>query len=165
LSDVIGSARAARQAGIAQAASATPREHQGTMPFDEHLARRIRKVLEAHRDLVEKYMFGGVCFMIRGRMVCGVVDTSLMVRLAPDEADRLADEPHARPMDFTGKPMRGFLFVDAGGLETPKSLRAWIDRAVAFVETMPPKPVTRQRNSLSTSRRPRVTTRRGSSTP
>lgn len=109
------------------------------MAFDETLAKRIRKALDARADLVEKHMFGGVCFMIRGRMCCGIIDSSLMVRLDPDEADRLADDPHVRPMDFTGKPMRGYLFVDAEGIESPKALRAWIDRCVSFVETMPVK--------------------------
>jgi TfoX/Sxy family transcriptional regulator of competence genes len=105
--------------------------------FDETLARRIRKVLDGRKDLVEKHMFGGVCFMIRGRMCCGISDSSLMVRLDPDEADRLADRPHVRPMDFTGKPMRGYLFVDAEGIDSPKALRSWVDRSVAYIETMP----------------------------
>ena len=109
------------------------------MAFDEALAQRIRKILDPRKDLVEKHMFGGVCFMIRGRMCCGIIDSSLMVRLDPDDADRLADQPRVRPMDFTGKPMRGYLFVEPEGVESPKALRSWVDRAVAFVETMPVK--------------------------
>jgi TfoX/Sxy family transcriptional regulator of competence genes len=105
--------------------------------FDETLAQRIRKLLDARKDSVEKHMFGGVCFMIRGRMCCGIIDSSLMVRLDPDLADRLADQPHVRPMDFTGKPMRGYLFVDPEGIDSPKALKAWVDRSVAHVETMP----------------------------
>ena len=109
------------------------------MAFDEHLARRIRTVLADRKDLVEKHMFGGVCFMIRGRMVCGIIDSSLMVRLDPQAADRFADEPHVRPMDFTGRPMKGYLFVDAEGIESPKSLRLWVKRSVAHIETLPIK--------------------------
>lgn len=84
-------------------------------------------------------MFGGVCFMVRGHMCCGVTGSSLMVRLAPDEADALADHPYVRPMDFTGRPMRGFLFVDADGLTTPSALRAWVERTIRFAATKPIK--------------------------
>ena len=109
------------------------------MAFDETLARRIRTILDTHSGSIEKHMFGGVCFMIRGRMCVGIIDASLMVRLDPDEADRLADQPHVRPMDFTGKPMRGYLFVDPEGIDSPKALRAWVDRSVRYVESMPAK--------------------------
>jgi hypothetical protein len=109
------------------------------MSFDETLAGRVRKHFDGRRDFVEKHMFGGVCFMIRSRMCCGIIDSSLMVRLDPDEAERVVDQGHVRPMDFTGKPMRGYLFVDAEGIATPKALRSWIDRCVAYVETMPTK--------------------------
>lgn len=107
--------------------------------FDDTLARRVRKALDSRPDLIEKHMFGGVCFMIRGRMCCGIIDSSLMVRLDPDEADRVADQPHVRPMDFTGKPMRGYLFVDTEGIDSPKALKSWVDRCVAYIETMPTK--------------------------
>jgi TfoX/Sxy family transcriptional regulator of competence genes len=107
------------------------------MPFDETLAARVRRALSDRADLVEKHMFGGVCFMTRGRMCCGIVQSSLMVRLAAEDADRLSEEPHVRPMDFTGRPMRGFLFVDAEGLDTPRRLRTWVSRCVAFAESQP----------------------------
>lgn len=109
------------------------------MAFDETLAKRVRRHFDRRTDFVEKHMFGGVCFMIRGRMCCGIIDSSLMVRLDPDEADRVVDHPHVRPMDFTGRPMRGYLFVDPEGIESPKALKSWIDRCVAHVETMPLK--------------------------
>lgn len=114
------------------------------MSFDATLASRIRKALDSRNDLIEKHMFGGVCFMIRGRMCCGIIDSSLMVRLDPAEADRFADHPHVRPMDFTGKPMRGYLFVDAEGIHSPKALESWVDRSVEFIETMPVKKPTRK---------------------
>ncbi len=109
------------------------------MPFDQTLATRIRKVLAVRTDTVEKQMFGGLCFMIRGHMACGLVGSSLMVRLDPQTADRLADEPHVRPMDFTGRPMRGYLYVDTEGLTTPRSLGQWIDRCVVSAEARPRK--------------------------
>jgi hypothetical protein len=116
------------------------------MAYDVALAARVRKVLAPRADLVEKHMFGGVCFMVRGHMCCGVADASLMVRLDPAEADALADEPHVRPMDFTGRPMRGFLFVDAEGLASPAALRAWVGRTTSYAESKPVKtPSTKSR--------------------
>ena len=109
------------------------------MPHDPELVARVRRALARRTDLVEKHMFGGVCFMVRGHMCCGVTDARLMVRLDPAEADALADEPHVRPMDFTGRPMRGFLFVDADGLRTPTMLDAWVNRTIRFAESKPAK--------------------------
>ena len=109
------------------------------MTYDERLAERVRRALEKREDVVEKQMFGGVAFMIRGHMCCGIVRGSLMVRVDPVLADRWLREAHVRPMDFTGRPMRGFLFVDAAGLVSAPALRKWIARATEFVETKPVK--------------------------
>ncbi|MEW6322562.1 MAG: TfoX/Sxy family protein [Acidobacteriota bacterium] len=129
------------------------------MAFDETLARRVRAALAGRTDLVEKHMFGGVCFMVRGHMCCGIVGSSLMVRLGAAEADRLADEPHVRPMDFTGTPMRGFLYVDAEGLATPKALGRWVDRSVAFAESQPRKAVKSEHSRAARSPRRRTARR------
>jgi hypothetical protein len=102
------------------------------MAYDVELAARVRSVLGNRTDLVEKHMFGGICFMVRGHMCCGIADTSLMVRLDPAVADALADEPHVRPMDFTGRPMRGFLYVDAEGLAGSRALRVWVERTTSY---------------------------------
>ncbi|HJU44053.1 MAG TPA: TfoX/Sxy family protein [Vicinamibacterales bacterium] len=126
------------------------------MAFDETLATRVRRILDPRADLVEKHMFGGVCFMIRGRMVCGIIDSSLMVRLDPADADRIVDQPHVRPMDFTGKPMRGYLFVEAEAVATPKALKAWVDRCVTHIETMPVKRPRPARKKAVTRRSPRA---------
>ena len=124
------------------------------MAYDEKLASRIRKELVRRGDVVEKHMFGGVAFMVRGHMSCGVAGPSLMVRVDPAEGDRLLREPNVRPMDFTGKPMRGFLFVDAPGIATAASLRKWIGRAVGFAETRPVKASTKPaRRSRPNSKR------------
>lgn len=109
------------------------------MAFDETLATRIRTALKDRKDVVEKKMFGGVAFMIRGHMSCGVSGSSLMLRIDPADADVLLKEPAARPMDFTGRPMRGFLFVDPPGIATAASLRSWVGRAIAHAETKPKK--------------------------
>ena len=124
------------------------------MAYDEALAERIRALLRNRRDVAERQMFGGVAFMMRGRMGCGIVGSTLMVRVDPTDADRLLRAPHARPMDFTGRPMRGFLFVDPPGVATAAGLRAWIRRATAWVDSQPPKaPVKRQ---VANAGRPRT---------
>jgi hypothetical protein len=124
------------------------------MAYDEKLASRIRKELDSRTDFVEKQMFGGVAFMVRGHMSCGVAGPSLMVRLDPAEGDRRLREPNVRPMDFTGRPMRGFLFVDAPAIATAASLRKWLGRAVGFAETRPVKA------SKKPARRPRPRSQR-----
>jgi len=110
------------------------------MAFDEALAARIRRALAGDPDVTEKKMFGGIAFLRRGHMFAGVAGTSLMARVGRElHADSLA-RPHARPMDFTGKPMRGYVFVDAPGLATDEALRFWLSRAGEFVATLPAKP-------------------------
>jgi TfoX/Sxy family transcriptional regulator of competence genes len=104
------------------------------MAFDEKLAARIRTALENCNDVVEKQMFGGLAFMVRGHMACGVIGSSLMVRVDPAEAGNLLQEPAVRPMDFTGRPMRGFLYVDPPGILRSASLQKWVDRATACAE-------------------------------
>jgi len=113
--------------------------------YDEKLAARIRKILQVRPDVVEQHLFGGVAFMVRGHMSCGVVGSTLMVRLDPADADRLLREPHARPMDFTGRPMRGFLFVDPPGLGTAAVLRKWVRRATDLADSKPLKGKSRRR--------------------
>jgi TfoX/Sxy family transcriptional regulator of competence genes len=118
--------------------------------YDEELAERVRAVLSDRPDVEERRMFGGVAFMIRGHMSAGIVGPTLMVRHEPADAEALLREPHARPMDFTGRPMQGFLFVDPPGTKTAVALETWIRRATAWAETRPPKapgkrPAARQR--------------------
>ena len=109
------------------------------MAYDEKLAERVRAALASRDDVVEKRMFGGIAFMVRGHMGCGIVASTLMVRLAPADADRLMNEPHVRAMDFTGRPMRGFLYVDPAGTKAAATLRQWVDRATAYAEAQPVK--------------------------
>jgi TfoX/Sxy family transcriptional regulator of competence genes len=109
------------------------------MAYDEGLAERIREVLAERRDVSEKRMFGGVAFLIRGKMSVGIVKDDLMVRVGGEEYDELLRRPHARPMDFTGRPMKGFLFVDAAGLEADGELAAWVERGVKHALSLPAK--------------------------
>ncbi len=109
------------------------------MAYDEGVAQRLREALSDEDDVVEKKMFGGIAFMHRGNMCCGVVGDELMVRVGADAYDTALREPHARPMDFTGRPMRGMLYVGTDGFESDEVLGAWLQRAMAFTKTLPPK--------------------------
>ena len=108
------------------------------MAYDLHLAERIRWVL-VDDGVTEREMFGGIAFMLRGNMVCGVIRETLMLRLGPELSAAAIQEPYAGPMDFTGKPMRSMVLIDPLGVETDDQLAAWIERARSFVGTLPPK--------------------------
>ncbi len=107
------------------------------MAYDEQLATRIRDVLSHRPEVVEKRMFGGLCFMVNGAMCCGLTATDFMVRVGPDQYEAALTRPHARPMDFTGRPLRGMVYVAPEGLRTKAALAAWVDRALAFVLATP----------------------------
>jgi len=109
------------------------------MAYDENLAARIRKLLAKRRGMAEKRMFGGIAFMLRGNMCCGVVKETLMVRIGPEQYEKALVEPHARPMDFTGRPLKGFVYVGSGGYQTDEALRAWLQRAIDFALSLPAK--------------------------
>ena len=109
------------------------------MAYDEGLAIRIREVLGGEPGLTEKRMFGGLAIMLDGNMAVGVSGDDLMVRTDPAQQDALLAEPGARPFDLTGRPMKGWLVVDAGGVAEDADLRRWIERGVAFARSLPPK--------------------------
>ena len=113
------------------------------MAYDEGLAQRIRETLadyeDASFDIVEKKMFGGIAFMLNGNMSTGVVGDELMVRTGPDGYGDALAQPHARPMDFTGKPMKGFIYVSAEGIAEDEDLAAWVERGVTFASSLPAK--------------------------
>jgi TfoX/Sxy family transcriptional regulator of competence genes len=109
------------------------------MAFDEALARRVRKALAGTPDVVEKKIFGGVAFMVRGNMCCGVIGDRLMVRVGPKEYETALSRPHAKPMDFAGRPMKGFVFVEPEGHASAGDLKAWIAQAMEYVLTLPAK--------------------------
>jgi hypothetical protein len=108
------------------------------MAYDPKLAARIRALLSHRDDVSEWAMFGGLTFMVGGHMCCGVDKDELIVRLDPAEEDAALARPHARSMDLTGRPMRGFVAVRPQGLRGP-ALKRWVGRAVANAEALPPK--------------------------
>ena len=115
------------------------------MAYDEELADRARSLLSeltqpgGTDSLTEKKMFGGLCLMINGNMCCGVAGNELMARVGVDgHADALA-QPYAKPMDFTGWPMKGFVFVHPEGVKEDEGLKQWIERCVGFAKSLPKK--------------------------
>ena len=108
------------------------------MAFNAEIADRVLKVLEGREGLTERKMFGGIAFMLNGNMCCGVTNDDFMVRVGADGLEDALDQPHARPMDFTGRPMKGFVFVDAGAVGD-RVLRQWVQRGVTFAESLPAK--------------------------
>jgi TfoX/Sxy family transcriptional regulator of competence genes len=108
------------------------------MAYDLKLAERIRSELNG-MPFVEKKMFGGVGLLLNGNLACGVNKDNLIVRVDPEKHNALLKKPHAKPFDLTGKPMKGWLLVEADGVKTDKQLSAWVKEGVEFAVTLPPK--------------------------
>ncbi|MEO7337055.1 MAG: TfoX/Sxy family protein [Caldimonas sp.] len=96
------------------------------MAFDAGLAQRIREHLQGRPGVTEKTMFGGIAFLLHGRMAVGISGDSMMARVGPERHAEALTGAHVRPMDFTGRPMKGYVFVDAPGLASDAALAAWI---------------------------------------
>ena len=111
------------------------------MAFDEKLAARLRDLTAERKDVEEKKMFGGLAFLVGGRMAFGIVGDDLMVRVGPEAHEDALARPHTRPMDFTGKPSRGMVYVARMGLVGRAALRAWIERGIRYALAQPKKPV------------------------
>lgn len=115
------------------------------MPYDEGLAQRIRDQLGRRADIDEKKMFGGLAFMARGHMAFGIIGDELMVRVGPDAYDAALKEPHAREMTFTGRSMRGMVYVGTQGFEDDDDLIKWMERGLSFTRTLDDKPPPKKR--------------------
>jgi TfoX/Sxy family transcriptional regulator of competence genes len=109
------------------------------MAYSEELAERIRETIEGRSGVTERKMFGGIVWMVNGNMAVGTLGENLMVRLAPDDVKAAMAEPHVGPMDFTGRPMRGFLTVDAAGIADAAELARWTDAGADHAASLPPK--------------------------
>lgn len=110
-----------------------------SVAFDEGLAQRIREILEDRSDAVEKRMFGGLCFMLRGHMACGIVGSELMVRVGAAAHRAALEAPHAREMDFTGRSLTGMVYVAEEGIAEDDDLGHWVGLGLAYAESLPPK--------------------------
>lgn len=102
------------------------------MAYNEKLAQRIAEFLVHLPNVVEKHMFGGVCFMVNGKMCIGVVKDELMCRIDPEIEEVVLEKNGCRPMDFTGRPMKGYVFVSDEGMKTKKALEYWINLCLDF---------------------------------
>lgn len=109
------------------------------MSYDEGIAERVREVMADVSRVSEKKMFGGIAFMVDGNMCVGVVNDQLMLRVGPDQYNELLTKEFVKEMDFTGKPMRGLIYLQAEGFCEDDELKQWIDKALNFVLTLPPK--------------------------
>jgi len=106
------------------------------MAYNEKLADRVREIISAtHKITEEKKMFGGLCFMVNDKMCIGVEKERLMVRFDPARSDEVMEEEGCRPMDFTGKVMKGYVFVDADVLDTKNKLAYWVKLALDYNKT------------------------------
>ena len=109
------------------------------MTFNELTASNIRSAIKNTPGFSERNMFGGISFILKGNMCCGVIEDRLVVRVGPAAYEAALQEPHARPMDFTGRPLSGFVYVEPAGYESPRALQTWINRGLEFVLTLPSK--------------------------
>jgi TfoX/Sxy family transcriptional regulator of competence genes len=128
------------------------------MSYDEETALRIRGFLCKEPDVIERKMFGGLCFLVNGHMCCGLTSTAFMVRVGPEQYQEALAQPHARAMDFTGRPLAGMVYVDPAGYKTDAALGTWVRRGLGFVGGLPKKPAGRKAARKTPARK--KTTRR-----
>jgi hypothetical protein len=106
------------------------------MAYDLALADRIRRAVTDRAGVTEKKMFGGLAFLLDGKTFCGIVKNDLMVRVGPDRYEESLRRRHVRPMDFTGRPLNGYIYVGPDGCRTQQMVEAWVERGTAFVATL-----------------------------
>ncbi len=105
------------------------------MSYNENIINRLREVfLQLDLEMEEKNMFGGLTLMYKGKMCCGIVKDELMVRVIDSKLPEVLEQNYVRPMDFTKRPMKGFVFVEDGGFKTTQELQKWVELGVEHVE-------------------------------
>ena len=109
------------------------------MAYSEELVGRVRAVAKVRPTVTEKKMFGGVAFMLNGNMFCGVSQDVLMARVGADNYEAALAKPHVRVMDFTGRPMKGYVYVDPAAIATDQELQFWVELCADYAITLPPK--------------------------
>lgn len=109
------------------------------MAYDETLAQRVHTLLKCQQGFTQRKMFGGLCFMLHGNMCCGITKNDLMLRLGEKNALKALERPYTRQMDFTGRPIKSMIFVEQPGYNDDDELKFWINKAVMFVKSLPPK--------------------------
>lgn len=109
------------------------------MAYNETLAEKVKEILKEEPGFRMKKMFGGVCFLLRGNMACGVLNDDLIVRVGPDNYEKYLELPGIKKFDITGKPMKGWVMVPYDEKTGLKVLASWVERGVAFAQGLPPK--------------------------
>ena len=109
------------------------------MRNDEAVAVRIRELLQEYPDFVEKRLFGGIGFMLRGNMACGINKGNLIVRVGPDLYEDVLQRPHAKVFDMTGRAMKGWITIGPKGYRHEADLKEWVQMGVEFALSLPPK--------------------------
>ena len=111
------------------------------MVYDETLANRVRKAIGKNRQVTEKHMFGGLSFLFNKKMFCGILKDDLVLRMSHEQTEGALKNPDVRPMDFTGHPMKGFVYLNKNGCKSDKSLKQWIQLSMDYVLTLQAKKV------------------------
>lgn len=106
------------------------------MAYDEKLAERIRKTIGKNKHVAEKNMFGGLSFLYKKKMFCGVLKNDLVIKMSHEQWEDALKKPNVRPMDFTGKPMKGFVYVNPKGCKSDKYLKKWIELSYKYAESV-----------------------------
>jgi len=109
------------------------------MAFDETLASRVRKLMSRRRNVTERRMLGGLAFLLNGNMCCSVGRDRILIRTGPAKYEEALGRPHTREMNFTGRTMKGYIYVDPAGYESDEDLKQWVGAALEFVSSLPPK--------------------------
>jgi TfoX/Sxy family transcriptional regulator of competence genes len=109
------------------------------MAYDEELAERVRDLLAARAEVSERKMFGGIAFMVAGNMACGVLGEELIVRLGDEEGEKALSEHGVRPFDFTGKPMKGIVYISPERTSDESGLAEWVEAGADYAASLPPK--------------------------
>lgn len=109
------------------------------MSYDEGLAERLQDYFQNRPDVEVKKMFGGLCFMVSNHMCCGIVGDTLMARVGPENYKECLNKKYAREMDFTGKAMKGMVYISPEGFESDTDLIGWVSTCESFVKSLPPK--------------------------
>ena len=109
------------------------------MAYDENLAQRVRARVESAKGVSEREQFGGIAFLIRGNVACGIIGNELLVRVGPDGHNEAMKIKDAKPFSLTGRPSRGWVLVRPAGLKSAASLKKWVQMGVDFAKTLPAK--------------------------
>lgn len=109
------------------------------MAYDESLADRVRDLLGAREGVSEREMFGGIGFLVGGNTACGVIAEDLIVRLDPEDAEKALAEDSTRAFDYTGRPMKGWIYVALEGTAEDKDLAGWVEAGADFAASLPAK--------------------------